>query len=266
MLGDSGDSFAAYPGAALLDSQRCLVLSDLHIPFQDDRAVRLALQVTKQWAPDQVILAGDMLDFYAVSSHDKNPDRLKNAGLQDEIHQWRDFATALRDSVRTDTKIIFLPGNHEDRLRRYLWRDSALHGLEALALPRLLGLEGFGIEYAEYEVPLANGNLVVKHGSRVRPKAGQSAMAELEGVKYDYSTITGHTHRMGGGLIRKRRGVVGAWENGCLCDLNPEYVHEPDWQHGVSLIWHTPDEDAFNVQSLPFLGGKCLLEGKRVSV
>jgi predicted phosphodiesterase len=249
-----------------MDSLRGINISDLHIPFADPLAIRLLIKIVKVWQPDFLIYDGDALDFYSVSTHDKNPDRLKNSGLQNEIDQWTDIATEINNAAGAECVKTFVPGNHEDRLRRYLWRDSALHGLEALAIPNLLRLDALGIGYEEHEVSLANGNLIVKHGERVRAKAGASAMAELEKAKFSYSGISGHTHRMGSTMTRTRHGVVGWWENGCLCDLNPEYVNEPDWQHGVSLIWHTPGQDAFTVQSLPFLDGKCLLEGKRVSV
>ena len=249
----------------MTEVQRGIVISDLHIPFVDLQAVRLLVRVVKTWQPDFLVYAGDALDFYSVSTHDKNPDRLKNAGLQNEIDEWTDIANQIGDAAGGNCAKWFIPGNHEDRLRRYLWRDSALHGLEALTIPNLLRLTSLGIEYAEHEVAFANGNLVIKHGDRVRAKAGASAMAELEKAKYSYSGVTGHTHRMGSTMVKTRHGVVGWWENGCLCELNPEYVHEPDWQHGVSLVWHTPGDDAFTVQSLPFLGGKCLLEGKRVT-
>ncbi|MCA8938790.1 MAG: hypothetical protein KDB07_03230, partial [Planctomycetes bacterium] len=49
------------------------------------------------------------------------------------------------------------------------------------------------------------------------------------------SGISGHTHRLG---IHYRTTLAGTkfWiENGCLCNLDPDYTHgQPDWQHGFT--------------------------------
>lgn len=247
-----------------MTTQRIIVLSDVHLPFHAPNAVELAIQVIKVWQPDRVIFNGDIMDFYAVSTHDKNPERLKNGGLQTELEQWYELADKVRSAAPADCQIDFLPGNHEDRLRRYLWRDSTLHGLQALELPSLLKLGRFGIAFHEHEINLAGGALVVKHGSYVRRYSGMSAKAELEAERYSVSGISGHVHRLGHTQVRTRRGIVGWWEGGCLCDLNPEYVRNPDWHHGVTLVWAKADGEAFNVQSIPFFGNKALIDGREV--
>lgn len=231
---------------------RIVVLSDLHLPFEDKGAVALALRIVNEWQPGRVILAGDMLDFYAVSAHDRNPQTLKDGGLQEELDAWRSFAVRLRTAAPTECAVNFLPGNHEDRLRRYLWRNPELHGLRALDLPGLMDLERLGIAYAEHDIELAKGRLVVQHGTRVRAFSGMSARAELERLRYAQSSISGHTHRLSAVYTRVGDRVVGAWENGCLCTLDPDWTHRPDWQHGCTLVRVCGDE--FAVTTVPFLG------------
>lgn len=238
----------------------------MHIPYHDPWAVGLAVRVVATWQPDLLIYNGDLLDFYAVSFFDKDPKQLADGGLQKEIDRWAEVRASFRQALPTEAKEEFVPGNHELRLHRYLCRNSALHDLRVLELPSLLGLTEMGIRYHADEISLANGNLVVRHGSLVRKQSGASARAELEQERYTVSTVTGHTHRLGSVMVRTRNGVVGAWENGCLCGLNPEYAKRPDWQHGLTLV--DVDGDAFHAFNVPFLGEgaamKAFVNGQKV--
>jgi predicted phosphodiesterase len=252
----------------MTDSKRTLEYSDAHVPYHDQYALELVVKIAGFWQPHRIIENGDMTDFYDVSSFDKVPNQIRNGGLQKEIEQLGEFHGELRRSVPDDTEIDLLPGNHEDRLRRYLWRHSELFGLKALELRTLLELDQHRINFYPDEIALAGGALIVKHGSIVRKAGGMSALAELEHEKYTVSTITGHTHRIGSTMIRTRRALIGGWEGGCLCNLRPEYVRNPNWQQGVTLITEAQDGDSFSVAQVPFLGEgrtmKAVVEGRTV--
>jgi predicted phosphodiesterase len=235
-------------------SKRTLEMSDLHIPFHDPHALELTVRIISVLQPDRIIINGDAVDFYEVSDFDKNPDRLRDGGMQREIDGLGEFLAEVVRAKPAASTIDFLPGNHEDRLRRHLWRHPQLFGLRALELPNLLELPRYGVNYYPAEIPMANGRLIVKHGALVRKAGGMTALAELEAEKYDVSTLTGHTHRVGSTTVRKRSGIVGGWEGGCLCELNPEYVRNPNWQQCVTVITETVDSDSFSVAQVPFLG------------
>lgn len=251
-------------------NQRTIAASDAHTPYHDPYAFDLFLKVVTIFQPNLLVLNGDWSDFYAVSAYDKNPERIKNGRLQEELDAFKALMRRLVAVKPSDCRIVFLPGNHEDRLRRYLWRNPALFGLDALELPNLLGLAELGIEYEPQEVLLANGNLVIKHGTKVRPAAGASAMAELQEEMFSISTITGHTHRMGAAYATHRRGIVGAWEGGCLCSkvVSEDYKRNPNWQLGITTIYSDSAGDAFSVVPVAFLGEgagmKATLEGRLI--
>lgn len=248
--------------------QRTIAASDAHSPYHDPFAFDLFLKVVTIFQPNLIVLNGDWSDFYAVSAYDQNPERIRNGRLQEELDSFKALMLRLIAVKPSDCRIVFIPGNHEDRLRRFIWRNPKISGLKALELPNLLGLAELGIDYEPKEVKLAGGNLVIKHGTKVRPKAGASAMAELEAEKYSASTITGHTHRIGSTLVTTRRGVVGAWEGGSLCSRDVEYTSNPDWQLGITTIYSDSDSDAFSVVSVAFLGEgpsmKAVLEGRLI--
>lgn len=227
-------------------------LSDLHVPYHDPHAWQLALNVVKAVQPTTVNLLGDMLDFYRLSHYNKDPQRYEGNWLQEDLDQWYRMARELQRAAPQGCKFRLLPGNHEDRLRRYIEINPQLYGLRALELPTLMRLTELDIEYHRQEIDIVPGQLVGKHGDIVRRDSAYSAKGELEKERHAISTITGHTHRMGTHYARTRRGVVKAHENGCLCQLHPEYVKHPNWQQGLTIVTHWGG-DLFHVEDVPFL-------------
>lgn len=71
--------------------------------------------------------------------------------------------------------------------------------------------------------------------------------------------ITQNTHRLARYSVRKagRRFI---WlETGCLCDLNPEYMVDPDWEQGIGII--TLEKGKLkNVQVYPIVDGQVLYD------
>src|SRR6185437_14840602 len=93
--------------------QRLFFLGDIHAPYEDKRSLGLALDVLEDFEPDVVVCVGDLVDCYSVSSFSKDPRR--TIDLKKEM----DRAGAILDKIQAPRK-IFIEGNHEDRLRRYL--------------------------------------------------------------------------------------------------------------------------------------------------
>jgi len=226
--------------------------TDEHFPFQDDQAREIAMMIVQDYDPDLLVVGSDGMDFYSLSSFDKNPDRVK-VDLQREIDQWkagqREWAEAAPNAKKR-----YIPGNHEDRLRRYLWAHPELGGLEALKLENLLGFAELGIEWNEREYDHCEielfGKLAIRHGRYVRNFAAGSARAELEADRYAISVMTGHTHRGGTVYAQTRNGIVIGQECFCLCRLDPEYMPRPNWQQGIVLAEVT--ENTLNIEAIPF--------------
>lgn len=229
--------------------------TDEHVPFQDDSARSVALKIVADFNPDLRIAGSDGMDFYALSKFDRNPKRGQQAGLQHEIDIWQETQREWRDAA-PQANAFYLVGNHEDRLRRYLWRHPELWDLEVLRLPNLLKMAELGIywekdkgERANLELVIYN-QLVIKHGSIVRKNSAYTARGELENEGLSISTLSGHTHRGGTSYARTRRGVVLGQEGFCLCSLEPEYMQHPNWQQGIVLA--TVTTEAVAMEPIPF--------------
>ena len=85
---------------------------------------------------------------------------------------------------------------------------------------------------------------------------GASCASEKKLVnKYACSVVQGHTHRLG--MFFKSFGgddntVVGIG-SGCLCQLDPDYCSDPDWQQGIIVIKRLKDENRYHAISVPIL-------------
>lgn len=246
---------------------RELNISDIHIPYYDPFAWQLFLNIVKVVKPTKINVGGDALDCYLFSAFDKDPERMKDGSFQEDLDQWFHMAREMQRAAPDDCEYEFVPGNHEDRLRRYFMRNPELYGLRALELPALMRLDELGIKYQESEIEVVPGLLIIKHGDVVRKDSAFSAKGELEKEKYTISTITGHTHRLGTHYARTRLRVVKAHENGCLCKLDPEYVKNPNWQQGLTMTTHFGGE-LFHVEDIPFFNSgdhiKAIVHGEVV--
>jgi hypothetical protein len=232
---------------------RVVFPTDEHRPYQDDRAVELAMQIASDFHPELRVCGSDGVDFFAISDFDADPSRKTYDSLQRELDAWKTGQRAWADATPGARK-VYLPGNHEDRLRRYLWNHPEIAGLEALALPQLLDFAGLGIEYDNQPYEMSElvlfDQVVIRHGKRVRRLSGASATAELADERHAISVVMGHTHRGATVYTTTRSGVRLAQESFCLCQLNPGYVAHPDWQQGLVLIDVSADHLA--IEAVPF--------------
>jgi predicted phosphodiesterase len=217
-----------------------LVGGDFHVPYHDPFAVGAFLSAIRQLKPSAVHLLGDLIDFYPLSSHQRNPNL--RSSLPDELAAVRRLIRSVRRAAGPETIIVAHGGNHEGRGPGYLSRVAPeLAELLALSIPHLLKLGESDVHYRPIEKPysLARGRLILTHGTLVRTHSAYTARALLE--RFGCSVLHGHTHRMGAHYRSVWGRTMGAWENGCLCrlDATPSNSYTkgmPNWQQGFSII------------------------------
>lgn len=217
-----------------------IVINDLHVPFHDNKLLTLFYSFLKDLKPDNLIINGDFLDCFALSSFDKAPGRGKT--LLEEVKVGKKILSHIR-SLIPRAKIFYLEGNHEFRMKRYLLKQAPeLFDVLEISIPSLLDLKGFHIEYVDggddsswQDTYLKLGDIFVGHFKRVNKHSGMTAKALVEdkGV----SVVQGHVHRAGVFNKTLMTGeVLTGIENGCMCDLNPSYIRNPNWQHAITVI------------------------------
>ena len=238
--------------------QKIFFVPDAHVPYHDNKAFKLVLKAIKKFAPDTLVVLGDFADFYSVSSHDKSPDR--RILLNDELKAVRKALSSL-ERLNVPRK-IFISGNHENRLERYITTKSPeLFGL--VTIPELFKLEENDWEYVPYKKHVMLGRLAISHdyGS-----AGQSAH-RTAATKLGSSVVIGHTHRS---AMFARNTVDGKLMMsamfGWLGDLTQiDYMHQasvtPDWITGFGVGYMLQDGTVV-LNSIPIVNNSCILEGE----
>lgn len=238
---------------------------DVHFPFQDDRVLNILYAIVREVQPNLVVDHGDLADCYQISRFEKNPHH--RVSMQQEIELAAKHLATLA-GLAPNAERWYLKGNHEDRLRRIVW-DMAqgapgqlmtLPGVtEALRWENLLGLEKMGWVFYEKRVTLFD-KIILKHGDVVRKQSAYSARAEHE--KYAKSGMSGHTHRAGDYYQRDHNGQHGWFEIGCCCNIDPEYVDDPNWQNSFLVVTWSDDRTQYRVERVLIHDGMAMFRGK----
>lgn len=219
----------------LCGPSRVLVMSDLHIPYHDERAVEAAVEYGRKARADVVLLNGDLWDCYQLSRYNPDP-RERSTG--EELRAVRDFFEWLRERL-PKARIVYKLGNHELRWTFFLrYAAPRLLGIEEFDLPSVLHLGDCGVELvpATDEV-MCGDHLHVLHGHEIGSRGGGVSPARGLYLAVGACALAGHWHRtsahnepvLGGG-------VVATYSDGCLCGLSPEYARINKWNLGFSLI------------------------------
>lgn len=206
-----------------INNGRVVIGSDIHIPFQDENAVKVFINHCKRVKATHIILAGDVIDCYKLSRFTKGEGR----NPYQEIQECRDFLSKLR-TVCPLSEIYYIIGNHEARLERYVLTKAPELASLIEDVFTIIKVDDFKIKGCSEIV--INNDFVVTHGKLVGNKAGLSAIKEID--KHYMSGASGHVHRLAKFMTRKAGRKFEWYETGCLCDLNPEYIVDPDWIQG----------------------------------
>jgi predicted phosphodiesterase len=250
-------SRAEAPEHLQLGSGKYLILSDIHIPFQDDAALACALEWGVQNNVTHIILNGDIMDTYEVSRFLKETKRPK---IAEELEMTRSFFAFLRD-LFPNTPIYYKLGNHEERMRHYLLRNAKeFADLDGLSLEDQLKLKDFNIQLVNREM-IKIGKLIVIHGHEL----GESVFSPVNPargmfLKAKASILFGHNHQVSHHSENNLHGdQVGVWSTGCLCELTPEYrpYAYTKWSHGFAFV-DVNEDGTFHVNNMKILNGKIL--------
>lgn len=228
--------------------------SDFHIPFQDDKFLDLLIYFLKDNAKmlDYFVINGDFIDFWDVSKFSKVPKT--GLDLVDEIAFAYDVLSQIRKAI-PNTRIIYVEGNHEFRLRKYIIDNAkALYGMRGLSVEEQLKLDELKIEYVsclkgfnkfghnDWKI----GELYIGHYDKAT-KYSVFQLLDVLGVSF----IQGHSHHfaIASKSLRDGREIMGV-EHGCACSLKPSYINFPNWQHGFSIFYKKVGDNRFQINPI----------------
>ncbi len=218
------------------------------------------LKVAKDLKPKHIVIIGDFMDMFSVSSHSKDPSR--SGQLSREVGIGLKALDQL-DALGAKNK-LFIAGNHCDRLERYL-QDKAPELYDFISIPQMLELKERGWKYTRYRDDTKLGKLWLTHDVGV---AGQGAVFKALDT-YQHSIVTGHTHRMAYVVAGNATGEVKLSAMfGWLGDAHKvDYMQRQtvlkNWVLGFGVGHLDPSTGLVYTVPVPIIGGySCCVNGK----
>jgi metallophosphoesterase superfamily enzyme len=254
----------------------------------DEAAMAIALQVVRDAKPSRVVMVGDNLDLPELGKYRYSPAFAMTT--QATIDRGGLMAAEVR-AAAPDADIIWLAGNHEERLPNYILDNAKAsfgikqamepEGWPVLSVPHLCRLDDYGVSYrpgypaADYWI---TEKLRVIHGDRVQSR-GSTAHKYLNDEKT--SVIYGHIHRIerahktrtdwdgpreimaaSPGCLARIDGAVPSTKGGMDLDGRPIIGIHEDWQQGVAVVLSSPETGDFDYEQIRIFGGRGIWRGK----
>lgn len=275
-------------------ARKAVILPDLQIPYHDENAVSVALEVVRDVQPDKVVILGDLLDLESFSRFDNLPlAREYSTSTQEAIIRTHLLLAELR-KLCPSAEIVVLEGNHDKRIMQDVYKNNkAAFGLRqannpegwpVLSVPFLCSFEDLDVKYVDgypanrYWI---NENLQVRHGHKVRSGASTAkAVSDDERT----TTIFGHVHRLetqyktvqtfDGGKTNAAHAI------GCLCRIDGSVpsanrgvdafgkpvTNYENWQQAICVVDYEEGDGSFNVNPVyinTFNGYSAIYNGKK---
>ena len=276
----------------------CVILPDMQVgyyrarngelePIHDEAAIAVALAICADINPSLVVLVGDNLDGAELGKYRTSPAYQQTT--QAAVDRLATLCAELRQAA-PNARIVWLAGNHEERLPRYILDNAvAAFGLRkgnapeswpVLSLPYLARMDEHGVEFVPGYPASAfwiNDRLRVIHGDRVA-SGGSTAHKYLGNEKV--SVIYGHIHRReyaartredrdgpkeimaaSPGCLATISGAVPSTKGGLDLDGRPMARIE-DWQQGIGIVTYQDGDGLFAYHNIAIHDGWAMWAGK----
>lgn len=216
------------------DRKKVLIISDIHLPYHDDKALFGAIQFGLENKVDTIYINGDLLDMATISKHD---NLVSKTSVKYEIDCAKIFLKGLRENF-PNALIIYKYGNHDLRFDKWIrLKAPELLDIEHIMLSEILGLRELDIIQLDSAQWCYMWEYVVLHGHELPIKSGGINPARSTRLKLNRPAIIGHFHRMNRDIATiMGKEQYSVYSNGCLCDLSPNYMPINDWNHSCILV------------------------------
>jgi predicted phosphodiesterase len=214
------------------DFKKVGILSDIHVPYHSMSAITCAIKHLRESNIDCLILNGDIMDFYAISRHEKEKDLRDFAR---EIEMGRNFLQKIRDLFPL-IPIYYKMGNHENRWQRYLNEQAEeFSQLHEMQFEHFFRLDKLNMIYVPDWQGIELADLLILHGHELM--AGGMNPSQSTFNKTFCNTLIGHVHRTTS-TIKKTgfKQFIHTYSTGCLTQLSPKYYPFAQHNHGMAVV------------------------------
>lgn len=245
---------------------KILVIGDAHV---DDEQQLDRFDVASKFLidqkPDEVILIGDFLTLNCLSAWDENKrKRMEGKRYAKEIAAGNEALDRLTKGLieynqrkkankekQYKPKLIFLEGNHCERLRRYLDINPTFDG--HVSIEKDLKLKQRGFKFIPYKSYYYTNNIGFTHipFNKTSPISGADITRKAQLVTVN-SVVFGHTHEQHLSHVHKQgmEHLQDTYNCGCFFDKKEDYVEGcvTNYWRGLSIL-HVWKPGRFDVDS-----------------
>jgi hypothetical protein len=245
-------------------TKSCLIIPDLHIPFQDQKFLKLIKIMIKRIKPEYLVQLGDLVDFFQISRFSR--DLEERSTCYEDLMEARSVIDEWEKAMSEGSEIHLLCGNHEARLLKYYSKRAPdLHGL-VKSIPDVYGLDvrnKYGkCKYHWHEINKWDsckiGDIVFHHGAFFNIHTAVNNLAKYPCAKF----VQAHTHRLQYCFAGERFCAT----IGHGVDLSQiDYLTTPmSWSEALGLASFTEGIGALEI--LPVNNGCLLFRGENIKV
>lgn len=221
------------------DGMTVVVLPDIHAQVtwknkaRMSSAARAALKFLDEFKPDVTIVLGDLLDLNQLSTYSKGkPRQIEGLRLDHDYALGNQILNRIDKATKGER--VFLEGNHEQRVERYL-DEFPYVGEKLLSLRENLHLEERGWKFLKEGELLKIGHAYFIHGWYTNIYHARKHVAEMgDNIFY------GHTHDVQSfSKPNPDTMPIISQSLGCLCDLNPAWLrNKPSrWVNAFGIFY-----------------------------
>jgi predicted phosphodiesterase len=219
----------------LITSGKVFLLSDVHVPYHEPKAIEEAVKYAKLRQVDTVLFNGDIIDCFKLSRFVKNP---KQRDFAFELDVFKQFFDYMKDNFPA-ARFIYKFGNHEERYNHFLYEKAhELVGVKEFELSEIIKARANGIEIVEDKRVVKLGKLNCIHGHEY-PGGFVAPVNVARGLylKAKRSGIQGHSHQTSEHTETDiNGGITTTYSLGALCHLNPGFMPLNKWNHGFAIV------------------------------
>jgi hypothetical protein len=231
-------------------------IADLQVPFHDPKAIDLTFNYLIKEGIDHLIINGDLVDFYGISSFEKDPRSRK---FKDEYDSIIMMLMYIKQAFPNIPIYYNLDANHEFRYERYMrLKAPEFLGIDdAFEIEDLLLLDKIGIKYIKNTDHILFGKLPIIHGDTVFSRGSGVSPARMLWMRTKVNMIASHVHRTSEYTDKNFHGEMStAWTVGHLMHPNVEYCKHVDaYNQGFAVLKKETGGD-FEVENKRIYKGK----------
>jgi predicted phosphodiesterase len=247
------ESHAEHYNPYVISQSKVLILSDLHFPYQDNQAIKAAINYGKEQKVNCILINGDLIDFATISRHERD---WRHRNIADEFETVRAFLNELRRHF-PKAKIVFKEGNHCERWEKWLFlKAPEIFDDPEFKLAARLRLGELKIDIVQDKLPVKIGKLTVLHGHELQGGGGVNP-ARATFLKTLNSVLIGHVHKTSMHSEARMDGeIINVQSAGCLCGMYPMFARVNKWNLGFVYVEHEIKTGEYKLHNKLIIKGK----------